>query len=243
MIISNIKILKVLLIACLIGIFVNPVFAEGVIKKYSEKLFLKSDGSIKGEVEFVIKEDTSASLLLPLNFEKGFSLTSNDDKLKDIEVETLDGVSYIKVNTKAALDSSQVYMFQFQVKKYFDFEKNKSEFGNYIFNYRYINTRPMRIDKFESFIVLPDGYVVGSILETIPKAKNNNPEFPYELGQIDGKNYIKLKNSKMEIGEHSFMKFRFKPEEKSKILLIFLVIIAIGYLVYFRELINNKNKK
>ena len=243
MISINMKIKNILLIAFLFGLFGNTVHAGVVIKKYSEKIFLNVDGSIKGEVEFIIKHDTSGSLMLPLNFVNGIKFYSDDSKVKDIEIDTMDGVRYIRINAKAAFDSSQTYKFQFLLKNYFDFEKNKSEFGNFIFSYKYINTRPMRIDKFESFVVLPDGYVVSSILETIPKAKNNNPEFPFELGQIASKNYIKLKNSKMEIGADCFMKFRFKAEEKSKLLLIMLVIIAIGYLVFFRELIKNKKKK
>ncbi len=238
------KEIKNILLGILLIIFCGTVsFAGNDLKRYNEKLYLDQNGNLNVRVEFQVKMDTGCQIKLPMNFVNTDKLESHNPGIKEIRIVNLDGVKYVLLHTFAHPDSMQTYIYSFGVKKYFDFEKNKSEFGNFIFSYKYINTCPVKIDKYESNIILPEGYAVSSVLETVPKVKNNNPESPYDLGRIDGRNFVKLNNSKMGLGENSFIKFRFKSEEKSKFLLVFLIVIAAAYLFLFRDLIIKTNKK
>jgi len=241
---SNLKkILQIVIAVFVIVVLPLSTQSETKLKKYSEKIYLDQSGNIEAVVELTVKTDSSSSVLLPLNIGKNAELLITDGNLKDVQIVNREGVNYIIAIAPGLFDSLKVYKFCIAVKKFFDYEKNKSEFGNYLFSYNFINTCPAKIDRFESSIFLPEGYVVNAVMETNPKAKNNNPEFPYELGRENGKNYFKLKNSKMDIGDYSSMKFRFKSEKKPIILLVFLTLIAAGYLVLFRDLINKKMKK
>lgn len=232
------KIIAVLLVSLL----ALPLAADEVIKNFTEKIYPDESGNVKIKLEISLKSDSNR-IFLPFNYPNNTKLVKLGENLIRADIVNIDGVKYIEMVSKNKFDSSQTYSVFLDADKYFDYEKNRSEFGNYNFSYKFINTRSKVIDTYKVYFFLPAKYVVTSITETIPKVKSSNPDFPFELGRIEGLNYVMLKNHKMSIGESSFIKFRFKEEKKSMLLFTVLILIAGAYLVFFRDLIKNKNKK
>ncbi len=226
----------------LLSLFALPLTAEETIKNFTEKIYPDKSGNVKIKLEISLKHDSN-TVLLPFNYPNDAKIVNCGENLMRAEIVKLDGVKYIEMTAKNRFDSTQTYSIQLDAEKYFDYEKNSSEFGNFNFTHRFINTRSISIDAYKAYIFLPANYVVTSITETLPKVKSSNPESPFELGRIEGLNYVMLKNHKMSIGESSFIKFRFKEEKKSMLLFTVLILIAGAYLVFFRDLIKNKNKK
>ena len=232
------RIFKILFV---VAIFITNINSQTIINRYSEKLMLENDGNLKLDITFNLKSDSMHTLSLPLNFNnKDVKILNYDSTIQDIKLEKNDGVKFIVISFKGFSDSLIDYNLKFEVKDYFNFEKNKTDFGNYIFSYKFVNFSSLKIRKIESYIFLPEKFVFTSVLETLPKQKNNNPEDIYVFGRENSKNYIELKNSDLSIGDGIFIKFKFKMEEKSKIFLVILVFIALGYMIFFRDLVKQK---
>lgn len=232
------RIFKVLFV---ITIFITNINSQTLINRYSEKLMLGNDGNLKLDITFNLKSDSTHVVSLPLNFNnKDVQVLNYDSSIQNVKLVKNDGVKFIVISFKGFSDSLIDYNLKFEVKDYFNFEKNKTDFGNYIFSYKFVNFSSLKIRKIESYIFLPEKFVFTSVLETLPKQKNNNPEDIYVFGRENSKNYIKLKNSDLSIGDGIFIKFKFKMEEKSKIFLVILVFIALGYMIFFRDLVKQK---
>lgn len=232
------RIFKVLFV---ITIFITNINSQTLINRYSEKLMLGNDGNLKLDITFNLKSDSTHVVSLPLNFNnKDVQVLNYDSSIQNVKLVKNDGVKFIVISFKGFSDSLIDYNLKFEVKDYFNFEKNKTDFGNYIFSYKFVNFSSLKIRKIESYIFLPEKFVFTSVLETLPKQKNNNPEDIYVFGRENSKNYIELKNSDLSIGDGIFIKFKFKMEEKSKIFLVILVFIALGYMIFFRDLVKQK---
>lgn len=235
------RIFKILFV---VAIFITNINSQTLINRYSEKLMLENDGNLKLDITFNLKSDSMHTLSLPLNFNnKDVKILNYDSTIQDIKLEKNDGVKFIVIYFKGFSDSLIDYNLKLEVKNYFDFEKNKTDFGNYILSYKFVNFSSLKIRKIESYIFLPEKFVFTSVLETLPKQKSNNPEDIYVFSRENSRNYIKLKNSDLGIGDGIFIKFKFKMEEKSKIFLVILVFIAVGYMIFFRDLVKQKKVK
>ena len=130
----------------------------------------------------------------------------------------------------------------FPIQQFFDLRKEKIiDFGNYIIKKRYINTSIALIDSFSSELVLPAGFVVTSVDETIPKQTEESSISPFVVQKNDGRNSVVVRTVKMKLGEHAFVKMQAKSGAKSPVLLIVLSLIAMLYVVAFRDLVSKKS--
>jgi len=241
-------------------LFCISVFAQKP-DSYSEKIVMNENGSAKIAWKFTIEEANVNELLFPWNFSVknlanikfslykiGKSKTNTDSLIQfsvayNPSIVDRDGIKFLSLKIDQA-EQNKIWQIEFTIKDFIEFpENNAEEFGNYSVKYRYINTSFSQIKNFESTLVLPAGYVIVSVDETIPKQTEDNPVSPYQLGVTDVQNSITLKVQNMKLGEHAFVKMNVKREAKSY--LVFFIFGAAGflYLFFFRDLVTQKNGK
>jgi hypothetical protein len=210
------------------------------INKYNEKVYIDKDGNALVEVIVNIKTDSTKLFILPFNYKKCDNLKLNESNTGEISLTGENGTRFITIKLKEILPDSMTFHFSFNVPSYFDFENaEKSDFGNFSHQYRFVNTTMNTINTFSGEIIMPEGYVVTSIESSYPKLSEKNPIAPYELSQ-NGKCYsTTIKSTKMKIGDYASIQFRFKKSEKSKILLFALLGAAVLYLIFYRDVLKN----
>ncbi|MCX7875478.1 MAG: hypothetical protein N2321_04830 [Melioribacteraceae bacterium] len=218
----------------LLTFLITNIFYAQSANYFYEKIYLNENGNayVIWDIEF--NQVYNDEIKLPFVFKNlnTASLESNELQLNFIKS---DGNSFIVIKelktTKAQI--------KFNVDSFYNFSTDKLEdFGNYNFKYRFINSTLSKINKLYSRIILPAGYVISSIDETIPKESEDNPVFPYELLKDKNRNAVELKASNLKLGEHAFIKMKIKKEEKSLWVLILFSVIGIIYLYFFKDLIK-----
>jgi hypothetical protein len=238
-------------------LFSQVIFAQH-ITGFSEQIYLNENGNADIKWNLIISGNDPSELKIPWNF----SYQGNEDALftivrlidkgqgRDSVVSDpmltapcliqLNGVPYASVKLNGQKSESK-YQISFKVKDFFGLDKKDAgEFGDYAFKYRFINTSLPQLKDFESKIVLPPGFVIVSVDETIPKQTEDNPVSPFQLGRNGSGNSITLKPQKFKLGEHVFVKMDIKRDEKSFATLIIFSILGLLYLFFFKDLIANK---
>ena len=234
-------------IVLLQAVFLRPVAGQS-LAKFSEQIFMEKDGNAVVVWNIVPACDTLHMLLLPWNFPQSDGATihllaQNADTSRHLVEARLiakEGIRFVRVESAdhSALRSMHV---TFPIQQFFDLRKEKIiDFGNYIIKKRYINTSIALIDSFSSELVLPAGFVVTSVDETIPKQTEESSISPFVVQKNDGRNSVVVRVAKMKLGEHAFVKMQAKSDAKSSVLFIGLSLIGILYLIFFRDLINRK---
>ncbi|MCX6138086.1 MAG: hypothetical protein NTV54_11390 [Ignavibacteriales bacterium] len=231
----------------LLAVLPLPIAAQ-LLKQFSEQVLLEKDGSATVVWHIVPASDTLRSLMVPWNFPFtageaiSFVVRGNDTSFRaaDAELAEREGIHFVRVGNhdRSPLHALQM---QFTIQRYCNFGKEKAtDFGNYTIKKRFINTSLASIDQFSLELVLPSGFVVTSVDETIPKQTEDNSISPFVIGRTEGRNSVVVHASKMKLGEHAFMKLQTKPEAKSPVLFISLSLIGILYAFFFRDLLKKK---
>jgi len=222
---------------------------------FTEKIFLEKNGEATIVWDFKLEKNSVEQIKFPWNFStegtnkivfKIFPNVSNNNN-SSLDKEELipaiienDGIYFVLINFSKIPHNTE-YHLEFHLPLLFNFNKEKvADFGNYTFKYRFTNTMVAEIKNYSSEIILPDGYVVTSIDETIPKQTEDNPASPFQVTSNGKKNSLIIKAQKLKIGEQAFIKMQIKSANKSSFLFISLLLVGILYLYFFRDLVVKK---
>lgn len=218
-------------------LFISSISFAQVVNEFDEKIFFENNGKAKVVWDITFQSSLNQEIFLPYNF--------NEIKDVKIESENCEAKLIVKGENKFIairnVSSSNIKL-KLYLNKFIVLSESE-EFGNYVIKYRFINTTFDKINKFNSYLVLPIGFVVSTVDETIPKQSEDNPVFPFQIGKIENRNSVQLLNSNMKLGDQAFIKLQIKHEKKSPVVFIIFSLFAIGYLYLFRDLISkNQNK-
>lgn len=248
--------LVILLIVLSLLLFCISLSAQQ-LGQYSEQIKMSKNGTAKVTWTFKADEKLSNEIRLPWNFPlsnvKSISpqlIAFYKTKLgKDSSVAIKqsgmvkpinhDGIYFIELKLDS-LKNADIIKISFELNEFIKLNE-KEEYGNYQIKYRYANTSIPAVNNYETTLYLPEGYVVVSIDETIPKQAEDNPVSPFNLGRRDELNTITVKSPKLKLGENVYLKITIREEKKSPLVLIVFGAIALLYLFYFRELTGDQN--
>jgi hypothetical protein len=230
--------------ALLLGLIASDAGAEK-LARFRETIRMDQNGGATVTWNFVCTHDSLREVNLPWNFSKkndpspAFAVRHGaDGNGHAAALRTKEGVFFVQIRSDS-LRSGKEWELSFNIPDFQKFEEQKLlQFGNRILKYRFSNTQLAEIADFSTEIILPDGYVVTSIDETVPKMTEESPESPTRLSTV-GKNVsIVLKAPRLVLGEQAFMKLQCKSGTKSPLIGIGLLCIGILYLIFFRDLVR-----
>jgi hypothetical protein len=242
-----------LLIIFSLLILLNPdKILSQKLNSFKEKIFLEKNGEATIVWDFILEKNSIEQIKFPWNFSTERTdkivfkiipnVSSNDNPSVEKEeiyprIVSYDGVYFILINFSKIPHNTE-YRLEFTLPQLFNFSKEKvADFGNYTFRYRFTNTMLAEINNYSSEVILPYGYVITSIDETIPRQTEDNPVSPFQVTNNEKKNSLIIKVPKLKIGEQAFIKMQIKSDKKSMFLLISLVLAGILYLYFFRDLV------
>ena len=104
--------------------------------------------------------------------------------------------------------------------------------------FAFTNTTLPPLAKVDLNLALPKAHKVQRIIDTTPKINPKSPTIPYDLQRADERAQLWMSCSDIGPGESCAMRFAFKKEGRSWLPLIVGLLIAIGYLIFFRHVLR-----
>lgn len=232
-------------------ILLNSNFLFGqVVNNFSEKIYIAKDGSAEVIWNFEFINDSSENyLVLPWNFKAETldmgktKFTSMNGSTKEItgELTNIHSNYFLRLSVDTLIKKHN-YIVKFFIPAYYDFEKEEiGDYGNYSLKFTFANSSVPLIKDFTSSVILPEGYIIGSVVESIPKQKSEESIPPFKLFREKERNGISLSAEKLKLGENAFLNFKFKSEGKPYFFLFALIAAALLYLIFFRDVLKNGN--
>ena len=205
------------------------------LSSYSEKLEVLEDGSARVRLEMTVTAGGGEELRIPVY--SGIRPDPVVDGLSPeaVQMEAGDGVRFLRLDIAGIAEYPLRVVLSYFVKDFFD--------KSLELQYRFMNMSFHRIDRFSATVFLPDGFAVKTIDRFAPKPKNKGASSLYSLTRIDGRRALSIQLSDVKLGEEIALSGTVFPEKKSRILMFFLIIFAIIYLIFFRDVLKNGGKE
>ena len=107
--------------------------------------------------------------------------------------------------------------------------------GNRPFTHELVNTSPLAIASYKADLMLPEGYSVSTIDEIVPEA---SAKTPLDLVREGSRRGVSLTTGQLEVGSRVVVRLHYRSDRRSPLLAGILAVLAIAYLVRFRDLVR-----
>jgi hypothetical protein len=207
--------------------------------RYAETVRLGEDGSAGIGIRFVLSGGTTGdTLLLP------YAASAWPESLRcSAPVDTLlprkrNGHFQGLLVLKGTVAPGDTLAIDFTLRSYAPFGiPSEADFGNYVIEYRVVHALADPIDRFVLTMILPPGFVVNNVRSTSPAQKANSPNSPYLLTMEEGRHSVVLTAAPVEQGDAVALGLEVKRRNNSPIFIGGLVVLAVAYLIGFRDLL------
>lgn len=209
--------------------------AGATISKLRHSLDISTAGSAVLTMHCVFAEQPKDWLLLPCNF--GIDTATVQLQGSTLRPTVLDtnGVRYIII-LPAYVSAGNAVTITAEVPGYLDLAKATSaEYGHIPVKQKFVNNIPNRVANYMLSIILPEGFVVNGVDESLPKMQPNNPDIPFFIENIGGRHTVKLVAKDLKPGDNAMISFTARQEQKSMLFLALLILASLAYLYWFRD--------
>lgn len=112
--------------------------------------------------------------------------------------------------------------------------------GSALLTHAFVNTQPLPIGVYRLNVMLPEGQRVQLIREQLPKPKRSDVVPRVRLDADDGRQGAQLQISELKQGDRTSMVLEIVDEKRSIGWLVVGLLLAIGYLLGFSDLVRPK---
>jgi hypothetical protein len=205
------------------------------IASLSEKIEMDATGAAKVKIAARLAKAEPGTLLIPTSFKAVEGLKIDGLAGASVALTEKDGVRSFAITTPVAPSEKEPVMVSFSVPGFYDWKKEKvADFGNRGLEYRFLNTLPTRVQSYSMQLMLPPGYVVNTVEDSLPKLTSKSPSPPYQIVRSGDQYGISIKSSKLGVGDYCMVRIRFKDGSKSTAFLMSGLLLAGVYLIAFR---------
>lgn len=231
---------KIMIVLCVLLVGMMTMGAGPSIKSYNEKFKMSADGSgqVSTQVEFI--DLAPGTLEVPLTTWKGMQEIKWDEVPTGIQVQpVLKGVApYLRLGIPQGAPSSFRMTFHLNIPAPKDEAKGKTDLvKEKILNFRFLNSGQAMVSDYSLKLLLPEGEVVHSVVEKTPKGKGNQATQVYFISE-DNRQGLVFDAKKLNFGDAASIRLIAVQEEKSSALLVLLSVVAIIYMVGFRDIVK-----
>ncbi len=233
----NIKMMLSVLAALMPLIFAAvPSYAGPGIINYRESVLLDANGGARIFVS--LKSALTEEILIPCSLPAPFNAFAVDSSSEtSIVIETRGGAKFMKIKPTVLKNGAGIEL-RYESEGVFDTaEAETKDFGNIEAKYSFVNNTGEKIDSFEVSILLPPEMVVNTVNDYLPKLKKDDAGDPFVLTKKEGRRAIILKVANMKFGERAVLRFNMKSEKRPNAIFIIFMLIAVWYLIMFRDII------
>ncbi len=217
------------------------------IKLIDEDVKINDDGSANIKLQLDVKiENASSMIKIPSLQGNPIAINSQlDNNLSDLVINQKndENYSYFEIYNQLPIGEHSI-VIEYVLPEFMDWEvAGPGEFLAYEFGIKLDNPFTTQIDTFNLTISLPKGWNYHKIIDSNPIFRDKDPQPPYKLFNTDdGRAYANISRTDMKFKDSIGLTFLFKSTSKSIFIIIVAVILAVLYMIFFRDLIiNNRN--
>jgi hypothetical protein len=207
--------------------------------RYAETVRLEADGSAGIGIRFILSGGaTGDTLLLP------YAASAWPESLRcSAPVDTLlprkrNGHFQGLLVLKGTVAPGETLAIDLTLHSYAPFgTESEADFGNYAIDYRVVHALADPIDQFVLTMILPPEFVVNNVLSTSPAQRANSPNSPYLLTMDGARHSVVLTAAPVAQGDVISLGLEVKRRSASPIFIGGLVVLAVAYLIGFRDLV------
>lgn len=201
-----------------------------------ERIVLSENGAADIMLTVLSSRPPGGELVLPWSHSMPDSIRP-DDTLVHAALRVEHGLHYLVLN--GPWSTERPVRIRLSVPSFIGWSSLKpAAFGNVTLEHAFINTTSRRIDRYRGDVMLPEGYVVTSVVSSIPEQTDKDPVAPYEIFEDDGRPGVSIRTGRLGLGDRALITFRCKPAAKSPVLMVALILAATLYLVFFRDVLK-----
>lgn len=202
-----------------------------------ESVSLETGGGAKVAVELEAKP--AGEIMVPCSLPYPRNAFVSDGSLETaVSVEDRGGAKFVKLPA-SLFEKTGRALVRYETENAFDTsEAAVKDFGNIEVKYSFVNGTGEKIDSFETSISLPQGMIVNAVNDYLPKLKKDDARDPFTLSKKAGRRAISLSFAGMKFGDRAALRFSMKAEKRANGVLYIFIIIAIWYLIAFRDVVH-----
>ena len=209
------------------------------IERLREHIALAKDGSARVERTLVAGQPAGGQLAIPIGVETLDEVTAEGCAVANATIDDGGGVRRLVIDRDHGCPVNVPLTVRTTVASFYDWAGAKpAGFGNRSVSYRFVNTQPAVIAHYECELVLPEGFVVSAVEASIPAPSEKNPVPPFQIIRDGDRNGVRLLAQNLAMGDEGSIRFKFKSGDKSVLLLGGGLLVALAYLVWFRDLVG-----
>nr|MEE4267871.1 hypothetical protein [Candidatus Krumholzibacteria bacterium] len=215
----------------------------------SERITIGSDGNAGVEVVAVLGKGGSGDLLLPFAFEAGqdFAILSGpvvfsrDAAGAPRPVREVLGHRMLNLATTSLSAAGDTVVVSASVPGWFNQKEAREEYGEFSLGHQYLNTSRFLIKKFTLELELPPGMLVHTVTKVVPGYDpKKSPEPPYQIGRSENAGWATLHQENLAPAGGCRLDMHIRPARRGPVPLIAGVVLALLYLVFFRDVLKAK---
>jgi hypothetical protein len=216
------------------------------IKSIRDTIQLKKTGEAEVTEEIQMEDYEKNELYLPLNFLwvdiKSAVIEETGEALSG-EMKTLEGMDYIYLNLNGKNISEKTIKINFKDPAYLIWKNaGPEEYGIYTLKTEYRNNTRIFIEVYEMEIVLPEGYLINSIVKSTPAFTSKDPEPPYSYKNLSDMSHLYIKTKNLSPCKACMMEYTFVKKKTSYALPAGCIITMILFLIFFRDILKEGKK-
>lgn len=203
--------------------------------RYRERVELRGDGSAEIRLEMTVASVDRGEMRIPVAAGLPEKLKIQGFAPSALRRETVNGNHFLILDIPKPAEYPLRVNVSFSLAEYRR-EKDRLE-------YRFVNMTTERIAEFSALVVLPEGVMVKNVSSFLPKPKNSGADSPLELTRMDGRRALAISLQGLGLGDTVSLDCSLQKEERSKILMVSMILVAFLYLFSYRDVLKNGKKE
>ncbi len=214
---------------------------------YEEKVIVGPDGDARVEIFAVVGRGGVHDLLLPFEFDRGtdFSIPSGPAEFRrdenGLSAPTIMVLGHRMLNlqcTATAMPGDTVRVAA-SVPEWFTPDEAKRPYGEMYVERRFVNFSSFVLRDPRVSVVLPEGMLVHSIEKVVPAYDpKKNPQPPFTVSRLGNRGAASLAVEQLAPAETVELGVNVRPARRGLIPLIGGLVLAILYLIFFRDVLK-----
>ncbi len=219
--------------------------AKLTLKEYSETFVLDLEGNGAARIKLLCGDGCPDTLRVPFPYDKSAVVTAvqGDQAGENIKLSGRivdeNGTLLLQITNIKRDRADLPIIVSFAIPKYFDWKKAKKKgSGLYTWKHEFLNMTSANIEKYDVDLVLPGGYTFQTVERSRPALTSKDPKAPYSFFIADQKHHVALNAEKgLKVGKEASIEVTFQSDKKSPFFLIVFGLLALGYLIFYRDLL------
>jgi len=212
------------------------------LSRYAETVDLAADGSAAIRLLLEFRGREGPQLLIPVRYTSIRNLEAKRLVPGALRLVEKGGSRFLALDVPLAAAATPAVEIAFTVDDYFNAVSSPGPFGNRSLGYRFVNVSFAGIEKFTAEIVLPAGHVFNALSRFSPQPEKAGMIAPFTIFHAGGRSVGRIVVDRVGLGDEIALDCTFRSGRRSKLLLVILIVLALAYLVFFRDVLTNGKK-